>query len=163
MMGALQIFVLLDMVNLIVASWGTSIAYMAVVDAYRDIQARKKQQINGRTLLVSTKNFRIAWVLGALLVMHTGVFALITFATATITFEGSRQVVNPSMWAWISYSYLTTVTSLLTFLISYNYRDYRKALDYIQVEDSQVVTTVTTTTATAMDIVPSINREKLQE
>lgn len=135
-----ELFSVLELLNLMVVCWAMSIAVLALVDARTDLSVRRDMQVDGRIILIGTRNFRNAWVLATLIAMNVCYFVIAILNPPTL---GQR---NPDLQVYAGYFVWTVGNLLLLFLVYSNYRDYRRALTSIQLEDpTQQVTTVTST------------------
>lgn len=135
-----ELFSVLEIANLLIVCFGMAIAMLALVDARTDLDVRREMQVDGRIILIGTRNFRNAWVLAFVLGLQIVYFVLSVLNPPTL---GQR---DPDVQIWFNYGSQTVANCLLLVLVYANYRDYRRALTSIQLEDpTQQVTTVTST------------------
>jgi len=121
-MNSEYFFSCLELVIFTIAVAGVCVSSVALSDATRDVRARKQSNLNGRVMLIATKNRRIALVT---LVYFTRELLLYGYASTQVPTIAQRF---PYPQAWFSYLSNAVISAVFLWFVIRNYQDYRRAL-----------------------------------
>lgn len=138
-----ELLSVVEIANLIAVTLALAIAILSLLDAINDRENRKALGVDGRIMLAGARSFRGALSHTAILTTQLGYFCIVMLNPLV----PSR--LTPDILDWTGYAARSIIDLWLLYLCFFNYRDYRKALKTIQLDDPvDSVTQITTTQIT---------------